>query len=53
VFDRLKELTLFRLKKTPGKPHCCLPAPKGGLQESLRGTPSGDVVTRQGVMASN
>lgn len=39
--------------KTLGKPHCGSPVPKGGLQESLRGALSGNVVIGQGVMTLN
>lgn len=34
--DRLKELELFRLEKTPGGLHSCLPMPEGILSEGWK-----------------
>jgi len=36
--ERLKELGLFSLEKSPRRPYSRLPVPEGGLQESWRGT---------------
>jgi len=36
--DRLRELGLFSLEKTPEGPHSSLLIPEGGLQESWGGT---------------
>ncbi|GAB0182969.1 hypothetical protein GRJ2_000762200 [Grus japonensis] len=36
--DRLRELGLFSLEKTPGRPYCSIPPPEGSLQESWRVT---------------
>ena len=36
--DRMRELGLFSLEKTPGRPYSGLPVLKGGLQERWGGT---------------
>lgn len=35
---RLRELRLFSLENAPGSPYSSFPVPKGGLEESWRGT---------------
>ena len=36
--ERVREVGLFRLEKALRRPHCSLPVPEGGLQETWGGT---------------